>query len=509
VGSFVQAHSRHQVRILDFMTHRLTWRRRLREVLAEFIPDLVGMYVSSPYFPAAREVAAEIKRLTPAPIVAGGHHATLSPEAVMAVPHFDLAIVGEGEEALVRLLDSLAAGQGLDRVPGLWWREGGAVRCVPKGPLLPAEAMPTLDWSLVGEETLRSNFHFWGILPVMASRGCPGGCSFCSITNIQRLYPGERFIRFRDPRQVVGEIEADFERYRGFGMRVVFFYDLNFLMNVDWLREFTAEYRRRGLNRRLKWSAYSRPDHVTPEAVEFLRDSGCVNLRIGIEAANPFMRNAIYQKAVSQQELEDALRRLKGLGISVTGYFMAGGPGERPEWLLESLDFARRCGVEYPVFLLYQPLAGSDILEHAAAVGSYVRDDAENTAADFLHHVSMRHRHVAGWQLVSFLVLTHLAFGPRLVTHQLRRGGLGYLAQLATYVTRALRRGFTPYGALTYFIYYGADQLVEPLRLPAAPEPSWAWRGLMALTRLWLPHSGQPEPPATLGAPQARRRRRA
>jgi radical SAM superfamily enzyme YgiQ (UPF0313 family) len=509
VASFVRRHTAHEVRILDFMSHRRIWRRRLREVVAEYRPDVVGMYVSSPYFPAAREVAAEIKRLTRAPLVAGGHHASLSPEEVLAVPHFDMLVSGEGEQALARLLDALSEGEPLDGVPGLWFREGGEIRSVPRAPLLEAAGFPPLDWSLHDEETLDANFYFWGILPVMASRGCPARCSFCSVTNIQRLYPGERFLRFRDPRQVVTEIEADYERYRDRGLRVVFFYDLNFLVNVRWLREFTDEYRRRGLHRTLKWSAYTRPDHVTPEAAECLRDSGCVNLRIGIEAANPYMRNVMYDKRVSQADLEAALARIKQLGISVTGYFMAGGPGERPEWLLESLELARRHGIEYPVFLLYQPLAGSDILAHAAEVGSVLREDRENTAADFLHHVSMRHQHIAGWQLVAFLLLTHALFGPRLVARQLRRSGWRYFAELAGYGVRALRRGFTPYGAFTYFTFYGADHLVEPLRLPAAPRPSLGWRAMMALTRLWLPHSGAPEPPAPAVARPALRRRRA
>lgn len=506
VGSYVKARSPHEVRILDFMAHRLDWRRRLREVLAEYRPDLVGMYLSSPYFPAAREVAAEIKRHTAVPLLAGGHHATLSPEAVLAVPHFDLLIQGEGERALVRLLEAMSAGEPLDVVPGLWRRDGaGGLHSTPKAPLLPPEEMPAVDWSLHDEETLRTNFRYWGILPVMASRGCPAQCSFCSITNIQRLYERERFLRFRDPRQVVAEIEADFERYGPLGMRTVYFYDLNFLINLPWLREFTEEYRRRGLHRTLPWSAYSRPDHVTPKRVECLRDSGCVNIRLGIEAANPYMRNALYRKNVTTEQIENSVLRFKELGISVTGYFMAGGPGERPEWLLESLELAERLGVEFPVFFLYQPLAGSDILTQAAEVGSFLREGSSETAADFLHGVNMTHRHISAWQLSSFVLLTHALFGSRMVAAQLRRTGPRWFARMARYAAGALRTGFTPYGAFTYFVYYGSDHLVEPLRLPAPAPSSLAARTLTRVARLLLPPSGAPEPSLDAPARPARR----
>jgi radical SAM superfamily enzyme YgiQ (UPF0313 family) len=495
VGTYVKLHSDHEVRILDFMASRRTWRERLGAVLDEFRPDLVGMYVSTPYFPAACAVAREVKRIAPdLPVLAGGHHAMLSPDETMEERAFDMLIVGEGERPMVTLLDTLARGGALDEVPGLHFRTGSGIQKTPKGPLLPAEEMPPVDWSLHDEETLRANFYFWGILPVMASRGCPARCSFCAITNVQRLYAGEKFLRFRDPREVVDEVEAHYERYRDWGLRVVYFYDLNFLVNPRWLREFTDEYKRRGLAEKLPWSAYTRADHVHPHTLESLRDSGCVNLRVGIEAANPYMRNVLYEKDVPQEVLLDALRQIKELGISVTGYFMVGGPGERPEWLMESLELVQREGVEHPVFFLYKPLAGTDILGRAAELGSHVIESSMRENADFLHGVNMEHEHVRAWQLTAFTFLTHGLFGPKLVGAQVRRRGWRWLPELATYVTRAVAAGFSPYGALTYYVYYGYDHQREPLRLDRDPTPGPAWRALMAATRLWMRHTNEPEP---------------
>ncbi len=493
VSTYVKRQSRHDVRVLDFLAFRLTWKARLRQVMAEYRPDVIGMYISSPYFPAAKSVAEEIRAIAPhVPIVAGGHHATLAPDEVIAAPCFDMLIIGEGEKPMVKLLDTIAANAPLEQVPGLWWREGGAVRKTPKDRLLDAADMPGIDWSLHDEETLRANFYFWGILPVMASRGCPARCSFCSITNLQKMYAGEKFLRFRDPIEVVSEIEADYERYRDYGLRVIFFYDLNFLVNPRWLKQFTDEYKRRGLNHKLKWSAYTRADHVVPSTIECLRDSGCVNLRVGIEAANPYMRNVLYEKEVSQTVLIDALKQIKALDISITGYFMAGGPGERPEWLMESLELAKREGVDFPVFFLYKPLAGTDILDRAEELGSRVLEDAG--AADFLHGVSMEHEHIKAWQLQLYLFTTHLAFGPPLFRSQFERTGWRYFPQMARYMAKALRAGFTPYGALTYFAFYGYDHLVDPLRVPAMPTPGRGWQAFSAFTRRWLGHSGQPQP---------------
>ncbi len=495
VGTYVRTHTRHEVRILDFMTSSArTWRKRLKATLSEYRPDVIGMYISSPYFPVAREVAAAIKSLTNVPLVAGGHHPTLAPQAVLGDPSFDWLIEGEGERAMVSLMDTLAVDGPLTDIPGLWWREDGGIRRNPKAKLLPAEEFCAVDLSLFGDEILRTNFYIWGILPVMASRGCPSKCSFCSTVEFQKRYPGERYLRFRDPKQVVAEVAADYEKYLPLGLRTIQFTDLNFLMNVKWLREFCDEYRRLGLNKKLKWSAFTRPDHVTPAAMECLRDSGCVNLRVGIEAANPWMRNTVYRKGISQDRLETGLRMIKDAKISITGYFMAGGPGERPEWLLESLELARRIGVDFPVFFMYKPLADSDVLKHASALGSFVRADAQEKASDFLHGVSMHHRHIKAWQLSTFVLMTHAAFGVHLVRYQLGRAGLSWFGEMARYMVKAMKMGFTPYGAFTYFVYYGGDHLVVPYLAPTEPKPTLPWRGLRALAGLVLPHSGAPEP---------------
>lgn len=495
IATWVRNHSPHDVRILDFMaTPTRAWRRRLRRMLDEYRPDVVGMYLSSPYFPAAREVAAEIKRHSNAPLVGGGHHATLATDEVLADPHFDWVIEGEGEIGLAALLDAVAGNRTLDDVPGLWRREDGELRGNPKAPLLDLNQMLPVDWSVFDPDILEATFYIWGILPVTASRGCPSKCSFCSMTEIQKRYPGQRYLRYRDPKQVVREIAADYERYRHLGLRTVQFMDLNFLINKKWVREFAAEYIQAGLHKKLPYSVFSRPDHVTAENLALLRDSGCVNLRIGVEAANPWQRNEIYHKNITQERLEEGLRLMKESGISVTGYFMAGGPGERPEWLLDSLKLARRFGIDFPVFFLYKPLADSEVLKKADELGSSIRPEALEEASDLLHGVSMAHRYLKPWQVSAFVLMTHMVFGAQLVTWQIRRERLSWFTDLARFMGRTIRMGFTPYGSFTYYVFYAGDHLVEPFRAPVEHKPSLVWNAMMALAGLILPPSGAPDP---------------
>jgi radical SAM superfamily enzyme YgiQ (UPF0313 family) len=482
IGSYLQQHSEHRARVIDFAFYRGDWKGMLRRELETYDPSVVGMYVTTPYFPCAKMVAREIKRLNPrVPIVAGGHHATLSPEQTIAEDDIDFLIVGEGERAAVRLLNSLRDKSPLDEVPNLVWKENGQVRRTPKGRLLEAEEIPALDWRLYDEDTLRKSFYFWGTLPIMGSRGCPYNCSFCAITNVQKLYKGEKFLRFRDPVSVVDELDSQYEQFKDLGMRVAYFFDLNFLIRQDWLSRFTAEYKRRGLNVRLPFSAYTRADHVVPETMSALKDSGCIHLRVGIEAANPQMLNDYYNNELPQEKLLRALRAIKEAGIGIQGYFLTGGPGERPEWLMESLELAYRQGIEYPTFFLYKPLAGTDILDRASAMGSYMDLESMEQPADFLHGVNMVHRYISRRQIIGFHFLTQVIFGLRIVAHQIPRERTAYFGKFFRYFFAAVRHGFTPYQALIYFTFYGHTHLTEGHRFPLVERPALWWRVLRRL----------------------------
>ncbi len=484
IGSYIQAHSSHRAAILDFAFHRLNWQQKLLSQIETFQPDMIGMYISTPFFPSARRVAREIKRIRPdLPILAGGHHASLAPDEVMSDTDFDLLIIGEGEVATLRLLDVMTAGESLDQVPGIWWRKDGEIRQVPKGALLPAAEIPMLDWNLYDAETLEKTFYFWGLLPVMGSRGCPYKCSFCAIPNVQALYKGENFLRFRDPICVVDEIEHHYKQFHHLGLRLVYFYDLNFLVRGEWLKRFVDEYKKRGLNRVLPWSAYTRADHIRRIDMSWLEDSGCVALRVGIEAANEFQRNDVYEKELPQAELLTALAAIKKSKIAIIGYFLVGGPGERPEYLMDSLELSYDYGIEYPTFFLFKPLAGTDIIDRAAEMGSTIDKASMEQSADFLRGVNMTHKHVTTWQLLSFQTLTQVLFGARIIWHQFRREGLMYMPRMLKYFWRARREGFGLFESGVYFVFYGYDHLTAAPRFPIPERRSLFARALFRLLR--------------------------
>lgn len=128
------------------------------------------------------EISADIKAFAPeCVIIHGGPDTPAYPHANSAYleqyPFVDYCIHGEGEQTLLALLQTLAAGQSPHEVEGLGLRYGGEVIKTPPrarsqdlnhfpSPYLTG-VFDTLPWQHWSAATLESN------------RGCPYGCTFC------------------------------------------------------------------------------------------------------------------------------------------------------------------------------------------------------------------------------------------------------------------------------------------------------------------------------------------
>jgi radical SAM superfamily enzyme YgiQ (UPF0313 family) len=74
------------------------------------MPDLVAFSVVSDYYQWICAVAAELRSKSDVPIVMGGIHVTALPEKVIQKPFVDYLVLGEGEYALLDMVNALQAG---------------------------------------------------------------------------------------------------------------------------------------------------------------------------------------------------------------------------------------------------------------------------------------------------------------------------------------------------------------------------------------------------------------
>ena len=140
-----------------------------------------------------------------ATIVLGGEHVTSMPEFSLQTSKADIAVLGEGEETVVHLVHALRNRQSLEDVAGIAYRQNDAVKVnVRRNRKSDIDAIPTPAWDLFSPATYREHrlegamFSSRLTIPLLATRGCPYQCTYCSAPNmwLPRWIP-------RDPVKVV------------------------------------------------------------------------------------------------------------------------------------------------------------------------------------------------------------------------------------------------------------------------------------------------------------------
>src|SRR5258706_4387776 len=125
-------------------------------------PDLIGISLTTRQWLRGRQLVAAIRARSETPVIAGGLHATFSPETVLASPGFDYVCLGEGEEAMLELVETLTAGRAPDGLANIW-RRGGA-RPELRPPFEPIDRLPFLARDFLDEPP--------GIVHMATQRGC-------------------------------------------------------------------------------------------------------------------------------------------------------------------------------------------------------------------------------------------------------------------------------------------------------------------------------------------------
>lgn len=461
IASFVNQVGRHRAEVVDFTFYWERWEDYLKERLRRFRPQVLAISTVTPRMPSilriARAAKAELPDLV---VVLGGHHASLDTRGTVAQDVVDFAVIGEGEHTFHALLDALDAGDRdrLRAIPSLAWMEGDTYVENPIGPLPQGarlDEVPFNDWTL-WEQHPRMIYHA-GFLPMIGVRGCPYQCSFCSSPVLaERLADAGPFVRKRGAERVAEEALWQWERHRHQGLRYLSFYDQNFLMHRSWLEQFSRAYRERGLHTKLPFSAYSRVDHITEEKLELARAAGCVQLRLGIESGDPYVRNALLHKELDQDELYEKLAMVRRSGIKTLGYFLIGTPGETRESAERTWQVAREAGLDRAAFFFFTPLYDLKVMKEAGLAVNYL--EREHSATFYQGgELTEAASGLGRWELKALFLRANGFFLARQVKRQLAAQGLGWVWGLPRYWREARRDGLDARLAISQYVYYHGE----------------------------------------------------
>jgi anaerobic magnesium-protoporphyrin IX monomethyl ester cyclase len=332
-------------------------------------------------WPAVVRLLSALRRARPgALLVLGGEHVTAMPEFCLLSSAADVAVLGEGEETLVELLAALRAGRPLADVTGIAFRTGAATPGVRVNPrrarLREVDSLPRPAWRHFDVGGYAAQGHTGGVgaalvtLPVLATRGCPYQCTYC--TN-----PGSWGTEWiaRDPVAVVDEME---DGHRRFGARNFPFQDLTAVLRRDWILRFCDELIARRLDVRWQMPTGTRLEAVDAEVAARLRASGMVGMAFAPESGSAATR-ALVKKRMTDAHLLSAIEASAGAGLNVALFIVLGFPHDTPARLREELAFsdrARDAGATELSAGFYMALPGTELFDALYDAGRVTLDRA-------------------------------------------------------------------------------------------------------------------------------------
>ena len=314
------------VMLIDANAHKISTKKIIEQI--ECV-DIVGITATSLSYPAALQLAEDIKSEYHKALVLGGIHATLFPDEIIKSGIFDAVICGEGEMLMPLVRD---------------------IGIYSTDLLVDLDELPPLPYHLLNGFRPRIAYgKHQPFMPIVTARGCPFKCSFCSNPVFGRKY------RARSVDNIMNEIA----HLQGFyGVNETKFYDDVFTMDKKRAIELSQR-----IANQLAWSCMTRVNLVDQELLREMKLGGCYSIAYGLESGDADILKSI-SKNTTLAQAEQAIRYTKEAGIKVIGYFMLGAPGETLSTIDKTVDFAIELGLDYAQFSIATALPGSELYEH-------------------------------------------------------------------------------------------------------------------------------------------------
>lgn len=354
----------------------------LMEIVNREKPVFIGLSVmSSMYLETVEAVVRKLKGAGET-VACGGAYATLEPKRLLDLG-CDYVMRLDGEKTIVELAEQLSRGADPREMDNLCFLEDGRLRLNPIAPLeedLDVYGQPTINSPnafLIDKGTCVPGDPQLDTLSyeVIASRGCPFTCSYCSCENLRRLYPkGSKPIRFRSVNSVMAELgEA---RRQCKKLVFVHFYDEIFPNVPGWVEEFAAAYKQRiGL----PFSIWTHPKMVDEKVLATLKDAGLVEVIMGIQSGSPHIRQDIFHRYETNEDVIRATGIIADARIFSASYdFMLLHPFETPETMRETYELIKQIQGRYELQLHGLNFLPCTDIVPMAIEGGYVSEEEMN-----------------------------------------------------------------------------------------------------------------------------------
>lgn len=292
------------------------------------------------------------------PLIIGGEHANADYEQILKeFPGVYACVRGEGEETILELLE----GKARQEVQSIAFIDQGELSVTPKRKRikdLASIAWP--DWSGVPLELYLD----YGLgynspmgkrsMPMLASRGCPYQCTFCSSAGMwgTNWFP-------RDIEDLISEIKYYIKRYR---IDHVDFHDLTAVINRKWTLDFCQRLKEENLAITWALPAGTRSEALDSEVLKALYESGCARMIYAPESGDEITLKRI-KKRVNLPKMMNSIKEALQIGHLVKVHIIMGLPDQTKKEVLNNFLFISKLaliGVHDVSCFGYSPYPGTE-----------------------------------------------------------------------------------------------------------------------------------------------------
>ena len=348
---------------------------QVRQTLESTQPDYVGIGMSTLMLGEGLEIADMAHQLG-AKVVLGSAHPTMFPADMMQHECVDAVVIGEGEVPLVNLLKMWQAGL-YHPVKGAHVRDRKAdtiYESNERDPVLDLDALPFPAWDLIDMDAY---FDAWGQLDsvqpglrganLSGSRGCPYLCSFCANT-LHEMF-GKK-LRQRSPESLVAEL---MELKTKYNIEAFWLTDDTFTTNRKYVERFCDVLEESELD--LLWGCTTRANLIPEYLIERMQKVGLRKVGIGLESASERIREGIYQKGVSDEEVSITVHELHKKNVQSLLFLIIGAPSETRSEMLKTIRLSASLPATEASFSLFVPLPGTSVYDDMKKDGYTLSED--------------------------------------------------------------------------------------------------------------------------------------
>jgi len=346
IAGYIRDNSDYEIQCVDAKFSQIKLDQLINKI-KDFKPDVIGISAYTYEINEVKILAKAIKREdSDIIVVLGGSHITAIPEETMKeIPDIDIGVVGEGEQTLLEICNSIFLKKDYSMIPNIVFRNKNKI-------ILQRKNNKFLDLN-------KTTIPAWDLLPpakeyyIQTTRGCPFNCNFC-------LNPNGNNIRLRKVKCVVDEIKYLIEKI---SPDRISFGDEAFAASKEFAHNLIDEIIKIKIWEKVNWDIQTHVRFLDDELLKKMKKVRINKIEVGVESGNEEILKKM-GKGIDKKTVENVFLKFKKYKIKTGAFFILGHPNETKKTILDTIKFAAKINPDEPIFAIMVPFPGTVISKY-------------------------------------------------------------------------------------------------------------------------------------------------